>query len=208
MGEVVDLHEVPSFMKDLAEDINKENIKQKKADEAEIIESLDDFSMFSWGYTPELKITRDGVSKKIKFKIKSVGVSAIIEEYQHKMPTAPGSLKTYKPESDVARALGQRRAVTVWEVNEADSNYQMLKREHETRASQMILLHGLAYDLKGPDGQVALRGSNLNAPSQIINAEGALESLRKMGMSSEHFGLIVKAIRELTSEEQAAEEQD
>lgn len=205
MGEVM---EVPSFMADMATDLQKRIETENKADEVQVIENLDDFSMFSWGYTPELKITRDGVSRKIKFRIKSVGVSAIIEEYQHKMPVAPASLKTYKPETDVARGLGQKRAVVVWEVNEADPDYQMRKREHETRASQMILLHGLAYDLKGPDGNYVLKGSNINAPSEIIDTEKALMVLRKMGMSSEHFGLIVKAVRELTSEEQVVEEQD
>lgn len=195
----------PGIPGDIAEDFRK--IEEKKQeDSVKTIESLDDMTFFSWGYTAPLKLTRGDLIEKVRIKIKSVGVGQVIEEYQHKLPTPPATLKTYKADSDVARSLNVKHSVAVWSVNEADPDYLKMKQKHETEASQMILLHGLAYTLKGDGGEVVLEGGDLNNPSRVINPQAALLRLSRMGFSSEHFGQIVRSIRELTAEVEKQED--
>ena len=196
---------VPGSSPDVFADLKKV-IKEEEKQGARVLDTLDGETFFSWGFTPELKLTHGKKVEKVQLKIKSVGVGAVIEEYQHKMPTPPATLKTYKADSDVARGLNQKRPVIVWEINEADPTYLKLKQKHETEASQMILLHGLAYDLKDDGGRVVLQGSKLDEPSTIIDPQAALARLNKMGFSSEHFGQIVRAIRELTAEVEVKED--
>ncbi len=196
---------VPGIPMDIRQDFQKLEEK-KQEDMVRTIESLDDMTFFSWGYTEPLKLTRGDVVEKVRIKIKSVGVGQVIEEYQHKLPNPPATLKTYKADSDVARSLNVKHPVAVWSVNEADPDYLRMKQKHETEASQMILLHGLAYNLKGDNGQEVLCGDNLNEPSRVIDAPAALRRLGQMGFSSEHFGQIVRAVRELTSEAEKQED--
>lgn len=184
----------------------QEEKEEKKKAEARVIEEIDEnFSLFSWGYSEPLKITRGNKVEYIRLKIKSVGISEVIEELQAKAPTPPSVPKVYKKDSDIARQLGYKHDVVVREVDEADPEYQRLKRQHDMISSQMILLHGLAYDLKY-NGQVVLRGSDITAPSEIIDAEKALLVLKRWGLSSEAFATLVKNIRELTEAKEVAEE--
>lgn len=196
---------IPGMPGDVMQDLQQRTEKQKE-EIVKTIESLDDMTFFSWGYTPPLKLTRGERVEYVKIKIKSVGVGQVIEEYQHKLPTPPATMKTYKADSDVARNLNQRHPVVVWEINEADPDYLRMKQKHETEASQMILLHGLAYNLKGDNGEIVLYGEELNEPSRVINPQAALARLAKMGFSSNHFGQIVKAVRELTDEVEKKED--
>ncbi len=196
---------VPGIPMDIRQDF--QNLEaEKKKDSVQTIESLDDMTFFSWGYTTNLKLTRGERVEYVRLKIKSVGVGQVIEEYQHKLPTPPATLQTYKADSEVARSLNQKHPVAVWSVNEADPGYLRLKQKHETEASQMILLHGLAYDFKGENGQEILRGANFDQPSEVIDSQAALRRLTKMGFSSEHFGQIVRSIRELTAEVEKQED--
>ena len=196
---------VPGMPGDVLQDF-KQHEEEKKKDMSTIVETLDGMTFFSWGYTPPLKLTRGDKVEYKQLKIKSVGVGQVIEEYQHKLPIPPATLKTHKADSDVARSLNQKHSVVVWEINEADPAYLKLKQKHETEASQMILLHGLAYDLKGDNGETVLNGASLNEPSKVINPQAALARLANMGFSSNHFGQIVKAVRELTDEVEKQED--
>lgn len=196
---------VPGMPGDILQDFQQRE-EEKKKDMVKTIESLDDMTFFSWGYTPPLKLTKGDRVEYVRIKIKSVGVGQVIEEYQHKLPTPPATLKTYKADSDVARSLNQKHPVAVWSVNEADPDYLKLKQKHETEASQMILLHGLAYNLKGDGNEEVLHGGDLNEPSKVINPQSALIRLSKMGFSSEHFGQIVRSVRELTAEVEKQED--
>lgn len=195
----------PGIPEDVFSDIRSRQDEQKKA-EVRVLDTLDDVTFFSWGYTSPLKVTVNGKAEHRQLRIKSVGVGAVIEEYQHKMPTPPATMKTHKADSDVARALNKRHPIVVWEVNEADPQFLKDKQKHETEASQMILLHGLNYDLKDESGQVLISGKNPQEPSTIHNAPAALARLNRMGFSSEHFGQIVRAVRELTAEVEKQED--
>jgi len=195
--------QIPGVAPDVLEKFRQEKITKQEQD-IQTIDSLEEMSFFSWGYTEPLKVTHGSDVKLVRLKIKSVGVSSVIEEYQHSMPKAPAIMKTYKPDSEVARSLNQRRPIVVWEVNEADPEFLRMKQEHETRASQMILLLGLAMDLK--DGNdIVLKGRDVDKPSVVVDKERALKRLQEIGFSSEHFGQIVRSIRELTK---AADQQE
>lgn len=183
--------------------------KQKVNEDARILDAIlgEDFSLFSWGETRPLKVTQGGETKYKKFRIKSVGIADIMEAYQDHMPSPPAVLRTYKRESDVARQLGQKHDVVVWEVNEGDPAYRELKQRHETESSQEILLRGLAHDIPYK-GKIVLRGADINEPTKIEDREGAMAALRRMGLTAEHFSIIVSDIRMLTADKEVEEEKN
>lgn len=196
--------------------------EQREADQeqarldAKFIESVDDdFSLFSWGWSQPLKRTRSEMGKKgqistkveyFRLKIKSIGMSEVMEEWQSKMPTPPAILKAYKKDSDVARQLGQKHEVVVWEINEADPSYQRERQRFNSELGKALLLHSLAYDLRDREGKLVLVGALLNQPNQVIEPAVALNIIfNKWGLTSEHFAAITNDVRKLT---EAKEEQE
>ena len=207
-GEVIPIGATPS-LEEMDKEIKKAEVEAKK-EKVKVIESLDNFSFFSWGYSEPLKITRGNERTRVneieyvQFKIKSIGVTEVMEELQAKAPTPPAKAVTHKRGSDIAQQLGVKHDVLVWEVNEADENYIKDRQKYNTIFSQKVLLHGLAYDLK-VGSELVLEGANINSPSKIHNEEAALRALRAMGLSSEHYTIMVRSIRELTAEKEQAE---
>lgn len=196
--------------------------EQREADQeqarldAKFIESVDDdFSLFSWGWSQPLKRTRSEMGKNgqintkveyFRLKIKSIGMSEVMEEWQSKMPTPPATLKAYKKDSNVARQLGQKHEVVVWEINEADPSYQRERQRFNSELGKALLLHSLAYDLRDREGKLVLVGALLNQPNQVIEPEAALNIIfNKWGLTSEHFAAITNDVRKLT---EAKEEQE
>lgn len=196
--------------------------EQREADQeqarldAKFIENIDeDFSLFSWGWSQPLKRTRSEMGKKgqintkveyFRLKIKSIGMSEVMEEWQSKMPTPPAMLKAYKKDSDVARQLGQKHEVVVWEINEADPSYQRERQKFNSELGKALLLHSLAYDLRDREGKLVLVGALLNQPNQVIEPAAALNIIfNRWGLTSEHFAAITNDVRKLT---EAKEEQE
>lgn len=196
---------IPGIDPSLIEEADTQK-KSKGSEDAQVLDSIlgEDFSLFSWGETRPLKITRNGKPEWKRFRIKSVGIADIMEAYQERMPSPPAVLKAYKKDTDVARQLGQKHDVVVWEVNEADPAYLEMKRKHETAASQEILLRGLAHDLQYK-GRTVLSGSDIHEPSVIVDHEGAMTALRRMGLTAEHFSIVVADIRSLTADHEVEE---
>lgn len=198
---------IPGIGADIIKE-NQEMQKDRQRQDVEVLgETLEDFSFFSWGLSEKLKVTQDGKTKYVQLRIKSVGIADILEVYQKKQPTPPAVLRTYKKDSEVARELGKRHDIVVWESNEADPTYLEEKRKHDNDASQEILLRGLGHNLVS-DGKVVLRGGKLQEPTEIIDREGAMKALQRMGLTSEHFGSIVRSIRELTAEKDTEEDRE
>ena len=190
--------------KDISQNFDEMDKAQEKSrqtankEAAEILESLDDVSFFSWGQTDPLKVTKGGQETYLRIKIKSLGISEIIEEMAANAPVPPAVMKTHKRDSEVARRLGFRHDTIVWERNEADPTFQKAQRDHEMKVSNMILLKGLAYDLKDEAGHVVLKGKDIHIPTEVIDAEAALRALKRLGFSSDHFTTIVNNINRLT----------
>ena len=177
---------------------------EKKKDESRVIESLDNFTMSSWGWSTPLKTTRGEKVEFLKLKLKSVGVQDVMEYYSAHAPTPPSTVKTYKRDSDVARSLGSKHDIAVREINEADEDYIRAKAKHDATSGAYIALAALAYNLK-VNGKLVMRGEDVNVPNEMIDPEGALVALRQIGLSSSHYAEIMKNIRELTEDAEKAE---
>ena len=172
---------------------------EEKKEVARIIENFDDdFTLSSWGWT-QLKVTRGEETESIKLKIKSVGVADVIEQTSKGQPRPPSAMKTYKSGSKEAAALGSKHPVVVREIDESDPTYLDNIEKHNRRSGQLIMLAGLAYDIK-VNGNYVLKGSNVDMPSEIIDQDGALEWLRKRGITGSHYSQILKDIRGLTED--------
>ena len=179
--------------------------KRKSAEDARILTSADigeDFSLFSWGYSDPLKITRKGKVEYIRIPIKSFGIADITEAYQANMPSPPATQKLFKKDSQEAREFGYKHDIMVMQVNEADPTYLEAKRKHDNELGQETVLRGIGFDLKW-NGQIVLKGSDLTAPNEIVDRDLALKAFRRLGFTLSHFTSIVKSIRELTQDVEA-----
>lgn len=190
--------------------------EQAKVD-AKLVESIDDdFSLFSWGWSSPLKRTRGEMDKQgnlvakvvfFRLKIKSVGMSEIMEAWQSKSPVPPAKHELHKKNSDIARQLGSKHDVLVWETNEADPVFQREKNKFNNEFGKAILLHSLAYDMKDKDGRLVLRGNSLSEPNEVIDAEAALKIIfTRWGLTSDHFASITGDVRKLTEAKEIQEE--
>jgi hypothetical protein len=175
--------------------------------DAEILESLDGMSFYSWGYSRPLKVTLGGDEKYLRLKIKSIGMTELMESLRKDAPKPPSTRKTIKKGSDVAKELGYKHDVLIYEQDEADPEYLRQLDVHNTRVSQMIVMQGLAYDLKLGD-DVVLRGNDITKPNDVTDQDKVLERFRQMGFSSEHFSTLVEDISNLTKSREAEEEED
>ena len=190
--------------------------EQAKLD-AKLIESIDDdFSLFSWGWSSPLKRTRGDKDKrgnliaKVEFfrlKIKSVGMSEIMEAWQEKAPIPPAKQVVHKKNSDAVRQLGLKHDTLMWDLNEADPVFQREKNKFNNEFGKAILLHALAYDIKDHSGKLVLRGDSLSEPNEVIDAEAALKIIfTRWGLTSDHFASITSDVRKLTEAKEVQEE--
>lgn len=175
--------------------------------DAEILDSLDDMTFYSWGYSRPLKVTLGGEEKHLRLKIKSIGMTELMESLRKDAPKPPSSRKLVKKGTDIARELGVKHDVIIYEQDEADPGYQRALDDHNTKVSQMIVMQGLAYDLK-LDGEVVLRGNDITKPNEVTDETKVLRRFRQMGLSSEHFSTLVEDISALTKSREAEEEED
>lgn len=201
---------------EIIKDQQAQEEEQARAD-AKMIESIDDdFGLFSWGWSSPLKRSRSETDRKgnlatkveyFRLKIKSVGLSEIMEEWQSKAPVAPAKQQVHKRNSDVARQLGAKHDVMVWEINEADPAFRKEQNKFNNEFGKAMLLHSLAYDLKDNSGRLVLKGASLSEPNEVIDAEAALTIIfKKWGITSEHFAAITGDVRKLTEAKEVQEE--
>lgn len=185
----------------------KERKKKAESEFVRAIESIDEnFSLFSWGWSKPLKITRNEKTEYITLRIKSVGISEILEQLQAKAPVPPTISRVHKKDSDVVRQLGLKHDVLVKEIDEGDPSYQRAKREHENLVGKVILVNGLAYDFK-KDGAYVLKGSDVSSPSEVVDFEVALDFVTKrLGITTSHFTTLLNDITELTSTRERVED--
>ena len=168
------------------------------------------------GWSSPLKRTRGDKDKrgnlvaKVEFfrlKIKSVGMSEIMEAWQSKSPVPPAKHELHKKNSEVARQLGSKHDVLVWETNEADPVFQRERNKFNNEFGKAILLHALAYDIKDSSGKLVLRGDSLSEPNEVIDPEAALKIIfKRWGLTSDHFASITGDVRKLTEAKEVQEE--
>lgn len=193
--------------------MGQEETKAQEKIDAESVKTITDFdqlgSFCSWGLSSKLRIQRGDSVSYFNVPIKSVGVADIIEQYQQNAPRPPSVMKGYQKGSPEALAVGSKIAVLIREVDEANPEYLRMKEKADTEASQMIILSGLAMDLKHPKtGAIVVKGSDVTRPNEILDRDGALLALRSLGMSGTHFSTLVSDIRLLTQDADEAERQE
>jgi len=181
----------------------------EKAQDAQVLTSLDGFTFTSWGYS-ELKVTRGGEEQRIRIPIKSIGISDITEALEANAPTPPSMLKPYKKDTPEAKALTNGRYdVIVREIDEADPHYLALRRKHEREVGQLFVMYGIALDLKDPQtGEIVIKGAQMNEPNEIPNRQKAIDALRKLGLSQSHYTQLMTDIRKLTADVEEAEREE
>jgi hypothetical protein len=189
------------------QEIAAQQQKAVTSKDAEILDSLDGMTFYSWGYSRPLKVTLGGEEKYLKLKIKSIGMTELMESLRKDAPKPPSSRKLIKKGTDVAKELGVKHDVMIYEQDEADPTYLRAVDDHNTKVSQMIVMQGLAYDLKLGD-EVVLRGNDITKPNEVTDETKVLARFRQMGLSSEHFSTLVEDISDLTKSREAEEEED
>lgn len=181
---------------------------KRKADEAtaRIIEDIDEnFSMYSWGYTTPLKITRGEKVEYIRLKIKSAGVAEVMESWQKKTPVPPTSPEVIKRNSPEARRLGYKHDVMVDRVKEGDPAYRRALSEFNNELGKEIFLRSIAYDIYD-NGKLILKGNDLTQPNEIIDAAAALKIIfNRWDLSMSHFAQVTADVRELTESAEVEE---
>lgn len=186
----------------------QESEATKKAEDAQVLTSLEGFTFTSWGYC-DLKITRGGITQKIRVPIKSIGISDVTEALEQNAPTPPSSFDLFKKDTPEARGInGGRHDVKIQVINEADQHYLALRRKHEREVGQLFVMYGLALDVKDENGEVVIQGSNINIPTVITDRDKAIKALKRLGLSQTHYTELMTAIRNLTADVEEAEREE
>lgn len=206
----MDLEPTSSFTPGISREVLRaaaEDEKREQAEAARLItldELEENFSLFSWGYSDPLKVTKNGKTEYIRVRIKSVGIAELMESYQAKMPSPPAMQKLMKKDSPEAKELGYKHDIMLMVVNQADPKYLEDQRKHDNEAGQEIVLRGWGHDLKW-NGALVLKGSDMSSPNEVIDRDGALKAFKRLGLTAEHFSILVRNIRELTAEAEKSE---
>lgn len=184
------------------QDKKKEESAAKEA--ARILTSFDDdFTFTSYGYTQPIKLTRGDKVEYIKLPIKSVGVADVIEQTEKDAPRPPTVLRKYKRGSDEARQWGYTFDFQVREQDVSDPKYVDDLAAHNRKSGQFIILSALMDDwYSGPKrtGELILKGSDPNTPTEILDRDKCLARLRRMGMSGGQYAQILRDVRGLTED--------
>lgn len=139
--------------------------------------------------------------RAIQLPIRSVDVEESIRLLANKRPNPPVERVFIKAEE--AKKSGQRAGwVTV--VNEAAPGYIEAQRVYTTELNYLIMLKGLAVELKDSTGKVVWDPKEESRQDR----ESSLRVLRSLGMTGWQFGDIVEAIQNLTKWEEEALEKN
>lgn len=139
--------------------------------------------------------------RAIQLSIRSVDVEESIRLLSNKRPNPPVERVFVK--ADEAKKSGQRAGwVTV--VNEASPGYLEAQRAYTTELNYLIMLKGLAVELKDSTGRVVWDPNDESRQDR----ESSLRVLRSLGMTGWQFGDIVEAIQNLTKWEEEALEKN
>lgn len=189
-------------------EIAKKEDQERKQEDARIVSDFKNFSLTSWGYTRPLKITHGATVEYIRLKIKSLGLSDVMEAIELERPMPPSIRKGYKKDTETARQFTNgKHDVVVYEIDEADPVYIAALRRYNMRVAQMWVVYGLAIDLE-LDGEPVIRGADITRPNEVIDMNKALAAIRRTGISQTHYASIMEDIRLLTADVEEAEQQE
>ena len=139
----------------------------------------------SSGYS-EVKVTHNGVVKKLKIPIKSSGISQLVDSFKSNEPQPPGRKCKVEVGTDIAKDLGITKTQWVFLSDYSDTDYIKEKEKHESDLGMLIVLKGINMTIKDKDGNV------------VDDDKKKIEILRNIGMTGEQFSQIVRDIGLLT----------
>jgi len=133
-----------------------------------------------------LKVTIDGVARRVPIKIKSSGVSELIDEMRKKAPKPPIINVVVRPDDPAFRELGLSRKQHVKTFDLTDPEYLETQAKWQSDMGLQIVLKGIDLPFKDREGIL------------IEDADRKVILLRKMGLTGEQFTQLVRDIQSLT----------
>lgn len=152
--------------------------------EISILSEGDDLFL-SYGFS-NVKVTKNGVVTNVKLRIKSSGVTELIEEFKAKEPKPPLMDEIVRKDSDMGRQLRLVKDSLVKVPNLGDPDYVKALDEYESQLGIAILQKGLDVEFKNKEGE------------SVVDPDERLRILKSMGMSGPQFTQVVQDIRAMT----------
>jgi hypothetical protein len=171
----------------------EENLsKVEEKGEASGIETIEvstltegDDTFLSYGYS-NVKVTKSGKVINVKLKIKSSGVTELIEEFKKKEPKPPTEEVRVMKDSDLGKQLKLTENRPVRMPNLADPKYVEALNEYESNLGIAILQKGLDVTMYSKEGK------------EITDSDKKIAILKSMGMSGPQFTQVIQDIRNMT----------
>lgn len=137
-----------------------------------------------------IKVTHDGIVKKLCIPIKSSGVSELIDELSKNKPQPPKINVVVGPGDPTFKELKLSKKQHVKTFDLTDESYLKELEKYNTNLGLKIVLKGLNIPLKDKDGKI------------IEDDNRKIEMLRNMGITGSQFSQLVDDITSLTAWEE------
>jgi len=170
-----------------AEDVKtEEELPETKIEDVQVLELIEDEDVFLSTGTSRVKVTKDGKTKALVFRIRSSGIADLVEEFNRKAPTPPVHKELVTPDSDIGKQLGFSKKKWVRMPDIADPAYIKAKEKHDQNLGMAILLQGL---------DVTFRDKNKNI---VTDPDEKIRIMKAMNMTGDQFMQIINDIQSLT----------
>ncbi len=133
-----------------------------------------------------LKITRDGVEKRLRLPIRSRGVAETLELAAEGEPRPPVHREWVRASSELGRQAGLTRDGFVMVADPTDEQYLKARREHDLEVGLRLVAQGAAVPFRDAQGR------------PVEEAGEKVRLLGEMGLRREHFTQLAADIRDLT----------
>jgi len=141
-----------------------------------------------------VKVTHDGVIKKLKIPIKSTGVTELIDRFTKNAPTPPVTTTLVNPLDPIGKQMGLKEKKWVKMLDFADPVYIKDSDNFQSMLGIKVVLQGVDLPIKGKDGNV------------IIEEDARIEALKSIGITSDQFTQIANDINYLTRWKESKED--
>jgi len=142
------------------------------------------------GYS-DLKITKNGVPRRLRIPIKSEGIDDLVEKFNKQKPTPPIINHLIKPDDEMGRDMKLREKKWVKIFDATDETYLAELEKWQQDLGMKIVLSGVDVIFKDKDGNI------------IEDDDRKIEIFRGMGLTGEHFTQISNDITSLTRWQEA-----
>jgi hypothetical protein len=174
------------------EEMSQEEIVDGKLEEKEyksevhVSELVEDEDVFLSTGKSKVKVTKDGVVRALVFKIKSTGVSDLVDRFNKKAPTPPVHKEIVEPGSEIGKQLGLRQKKWVRMPDLADPGYIDALAKHNEDLGMAILLQGLDVVFKNKEGNV------------VTDSDEKIRIMKEQEMTGHQFTQVINDIQDLT----------